>query len=448
MGMVDYRPLAFGLMLTGVGALGAILAPAYSLVAFSLILISVAIAISVPTEDRLYVLWVLGLLLLFRMSLLAALHLVSKAHHYHGFLFGDGRLYFNRAYDLFAYLKGLRDFPFDVSYGVNGYVYLSGFTFGLARPSVFMVKTLNVCVSIAASFGFYLWVRGEFGRRAGLSVFTILSLWPSIQYWSLSNLKEPHIIFILMIALWSAYRLFGGERHWSLWIVALVGAVALLMTYNKYLAFTLAFSLAVGWLLGRYPRQVALASASALAGGVWLYLTEASVKSAVSNFLLEWVVIPQDFIVRSDFAGYVLYPYDPLRGLFPYHFGLKGEIYWSNWLTSFFKGLFYFLFSPFPWGIKSFGQFLTYPQILLWYALFPFVLYGAWVLLKTKFRRILPVIVFVISTTILLALTSGNVGQALRHRDWISPFCLVFSVVGILSFLKEPGLLARLRTCS
>ncbi|MDA2915374.1 glycosyltransferase family 39 protein [Nitrospinae bacterium AH_259_B05_G02_I21] len=446
-GLVDYMPLAFGLVLAGVGTICVLLDPAYSLAALALVLLGLALYRWTPPEDRRVALWVLGLSLAFRLVLLVALHLVKKGQGYHGFLSGDEGLYFMRALEFSEYLRGHRDVPFSLRHGVNAYTYFSGVVIALTRPSLFLLKVLNLCVGLAATFGFYRWARSEFGRRAGLLVLSLIAFYPSLQYWSITGLKEPHMIFILMVGLWIAYRLCGDGRFWALWAVAAGGVVAILGTYNPYLSAVLAFAVAFGWLLGRHPKQVALASASTLAGGAWLYWTNGPVAAMVREFLVKRVIYYQLGVVKSDLAGYSLYFHDSFRNVFPYHVG-PNKIYWFGWVGSWLKGLGYFLFSPFPWAIKSMGQLVAYPQILLWYGLFPFVLYGAWILLKVRRQQVLPLIVYVISLPSILALTSGNIGEAFRHRDWIIPFCLMFAVVGVFHFLREPELLARLRDYS
>lgn len=445
--LVEYSPLSLGLVLAGVGSVGALVAPAYSLAAFALALLGLAMYRWTPSEDRWAVLWIVGLSLAFRLIVLVALHLLNKAQGWQGFLSGDARLYFLRASEFSEYLDGNKSVPFSIAHGVNVYSYFCGFVFWLTRKSVFMLKVLNVCVSLAATFGFYRWSREEFGRRAGLLVLVFVAFYPSLTYWSITNLKEPHIMLILMVGLWSACRLIDGRKPWPFWALISGGAVLMMRGYNLYLAIGLGLAITLGWLFDRYPRQMALALFSALVGGAWLYWTREPVARMVSEFLFDQVAYYQLSIARSDVAGYILYPYDYFRGTFPIHLG-PHQVFWTSWLASWFKGLGYFLFSPFPWAIKTSEQLMAYPQILFWYGLFPFVLYGVWVCPRTNRPRVMPLVLFVIGLVVVLAAISGNVGQAFRHRDWISPFCLMFAGIGLLHFLGEPELTARLRASS
>lgn len=56
---------------------------------------------------------------------------------------------------------------------------------------------------------------------------------------------------------------------------------------------------------------------------------------------------------------------------------------------------------------------------------------GAWFLLKERFNRVEPILLFVILTTLIYALVQGNAGTAYRHRAQVVAFLLIFASVGI-----------------
>ena len=93
-------------------------------------------------------------------------------------------------------------------------------------------------------------------------------------------------------------------------------------------------------------------------------------------------------------------------------------------------GLVYLLFAPFPWSIGSFRQVLTLPEMLVWYALFPALVRGLALTVRTRFRRALPILVFAGALTAAYAVFQGNVGTAYRQRTQITMFFFIFMAAG------------------
>jgi hypothetical protein len=95
-------------------------------------------------------------------------------------------------------------------------------------------------------------------------------------------------------------------------------------------------------------------------------------------------------------------------------------------------GVLYLLFAPFPWTVTSLRQALALPDILLWYALVPFLIRGV-VSARNRLRETMPILVFTTALTLAYGAFLGNAGTAYRQRTQIMMFYFLFVADGIHS---------------
>lgn len=95
------------------------------------------------------------------------------------------------------------------------------------------------------------------------------------------------------------------------------------------------------------------------------------------------------------------------------------------------KGIFYFMLVPFPWNARNLWQIASIPQMILWYFFLPGFLIGIFFVLRHKFSEFMPILLFLALAVFTISLYEGNIGTAARHRDLITPFYIVFSVIGL-----------------
>jgi hypothetical protein len=96
------------------------------------------------------------------------------------------------------------------------------------------------------------------------------------------------------------------------------------------------------------------------------------------------------------------------------------------------KGAVYFLFTPFPWDMRSLFQLIAYPQIMLWYFLAAAALFGFLGINKKNAVDAIIISFFIFFITMMFSLVSGNIGTAFRHRDIVLPLFFVFSSAGLV----------------
>jgi hypothetical protein len=94
-------------------------------------------------------------------------------------------------------------------------------------------------------------------------------------------------------------------------------------------------------------------------------------------------------------------------------------------------GFAYLMFAPFPWQLGSLRQSITLPEILVWWAMIPILVWGLWWAIRHNLKRAFPILIFSLLLTIAYSIFSGNVGTAYRQRTQIQVFLFIFIAVGI-----------------
>ena len=99
-------------------------------------------------------------------------------------------------------------------------------------------------------------------------------------------------------------------------------------------------------------------------------------------------------------------------------------------------GIVYLLFAPFPWQLESLRQSITLPEMLIWWAAFPFLVLGFWFTFRYRLRQSFVIFIFTTMLTLAYSVFQGNVGTAYRQRSQILVFYFIFVAVGIV-LLRE-----------
>ena len=102
----------------------------------------------------------------------------------------------------------------------------------------------------------------------------------------------------------------------------------------------------------------------------------------------------------------------------------------SGAITALPTGFIFLMLAPFPWTMTSLRQSITLPEVLLWWGLIPFGLWGIWYAIKHRLRAALPILLFSGMLTLVYSIFQGNVGTAYRQRTQIQVFLFMFIAVG------------------
>lgn len=238
------------------------------------------------------------------------------------------------------------------------------------------------------------------------------ALWPSLVLWSSLNLKDAFAILAILLMLRGAQRCMVRPRLRELLLLGV--GVLLLAQLRGYLVGLCLGSLALAYVLVRLRAAPVWMGAAVLASALLLALA-----GPVEHVRLEESLETLD-ATRSQLAvGSAAY-------------ATEADVSTPLGMLRFLPmGLAYFLFAPVPWQLSGLRQLLTLPEMLAWYALFPFVLSGLRHALRERFAQAMPVATLAASLSVSYALVEGNLGTAYRHRAQVLVLLLVFAGVGL-----------------
>lgn len=312
-------------------------------------------------------------------------------------------------------LRGIGPRPAQLQGFEVGYYYWNAAlysVFGFAPLAPKLINALLGTITALVAYRFGGELVGEGGARTSA---VLVMLFPSLLLWSTQNLRDAPAILLLMLLIWMALRL--RVRPSASRLLPLMALLALLFLVRDYMAVMALFALVGSLLIAQHRRlPVNLLLAAALFGSaVFAYRTFGLGDGLLDSASFEMLNVQRQNLAigRTAFAPGADIS-TPLRGL--------------QFLPI---GLAFFLLSPFPWQLGSTLSIMTLPEQVLWYLLLPMVVYGAWFLVRERFNRAAPALLFILLTTSIYALVEGNAGTAYRHRAQLVVFMLVFAAAGI-----------------
>jgi len=403
---------------------------------FSIFFITIALLlILAPNEDRRFLVIVLSLAFLVRIALAYILHLQSCQDGFQGFISGDDRLYTIRALKMAMMRQHLSynslcDLGGD-EYGVNPFTYLLSLFYTFFKPAYFSSKLLNCFIGSVTPLFVYFLGKKMFSLNAARISAILVSFYPSMVRWSLGNLKDPLTIFLISLAL---YLILNVDKRALRFIRLLAIFVCILLL--KQLQVGVFFAFAASIMLFIVYKFLKRFSAKKITIPLILSIIifTVIVYMAAKPMLLKFV---NSAITRAmglytfDNAGYFIYNTKMLKEVG------SGILSISSLGYAYLKGFCYFLFTPFPWSISNLNQLSAYPQVIAWYFLLSFSVFGFLEGLRSSKDKTIFVILFLVLGISLFSFAEGNIGSAFRHRDNFSPLIFIYSAAGMVKLFTN-----------
>jgi hypothetical protein len=92
---------------------------------------------------------------------------------------------------------------------------------------------------------------------------------------------------------------------------------------------------------------------------------------------------------------------------------------------------------PLPWQIQSASEMAFLPQQVIWYLLVPLAFIGLIAGLRRDALVTCMLAGLVATGGVVVAISSGNVGTMVRHRDTVVPFVVWLSAVGAVATISR-----------
>jgi hypothetical protein len=312
----------------------------------------------------------------------------------------------------------IQSWTYTIEGGANrGFIYFVAAIYYVFGRNVLLVQFVNGIIGALTSLVIFEIGLLLYDRRVATTAMLFTAFFPQMIFWSAALYKDPTVMLCIATNILAVFRLRNRLQFiWVLMYLLTAGALVWLRFYIFYAV--LAATMAGMVVRHRRGMRLGLASQMALVTGVIIVLLYTPVGQEAllqSRFLdLDLLQNSRADLARagSGFAANV--DVSSLSGV----------------ISVLPLGVLYLLFAPFPWMIRGLRQAFALPDILMWYALVPFLVIGIGLALR-RLRQTMPILVFTTALTIAYGAFLGNAGTAYRQRTQIMMFYFLFIADGI-----------------
>jgi 4-amino-4-deoxy-L-arabinose transferase-like glycosyltransferase len=315
-------------------------------------------------------------------------------------------------------------------WGMN---YLVAFVYTIIGRNIFAAQSICAVFGAATAPMVYFCSEKVFqNRQVAKTAAVFVAIFPAFIIWSGQLLKDGLIIFLLVFAMTMVLQL---QEKFSLpSVVLLVSSLGGILTLRFYIFFMVAMAVAGSFVIGFTSSANALIRNVAILVLVGLGLTYFGITRNASTQIEHYGSFEQMQRSREDLAR------SANSG-----FGEDVDVSTANGAISAIPlGLAYLMLAPFPWEASTLRQSITLPEVFIWWAMIPLMIWGIWWAIKHRLKRAFPILIFSLMLTLAYSVFLGNVGTAYRQRTQIQVFLFIFIAVGF-QLLRERRQDKRLR---
>lgn len=321
-------------------------------------------------------------------------------------------------------------------WGMN---YLVAFLYMIFGRNILAAQSFCAVVGAATAPMVYFCSQKIFtNKRVSKAAAIGIAFFPSFIIWSSQLMKDGLIIFLLAAAITMVLVL--QEKFNYAALLLLIFALFGILSLRFYIFYMVAISVVGSFVIGQSSNSASMFRRMAVLILMGMALTYLGViRNASSNFEqyadLERIQRSRQDLQQSAQSG----------------FGEDVDVSTTEGaITAIPIGLTYLMLAPFPWQVTNLRQLITLPEVLLWWAMIPFMCMGIWYAIRHRLRNAFPILFFSLMLTLAYSIFQGNVGTAYRQRTQIQVFLFIFIAVGFALYKerkedKKLALLAKQR---
>lgn len=363
------------------------------------------------------------LFLLFLLAFSIRISLALVVTQMYGQFYPDESFYFRTGVGIVQHL----DFPYLfqvdklLSYAgsVNFSYHLVNAYHVLIYPDPFLCKITNCFLGAFLLLPVYCLASQLFSRRIGLISAVIVAFWPNLIYWSVFNLKEIQIAFLIVSTILLYYRCCSGRKT-VFSMVTLIFAILILLALRLYVGLLFIGLITVHFImvsdLGKVKKIIGMLL---LLSFIFVIVRTEHIGNWLGHTMnIETVIeLSKQSFSQAASHKYSMGSFDP-----------------ESFLTLPISAA-HFLFTPNPLRIRlnSIVDVLKFGNVA-WYGIFPFFLMGIYGFCKSRFKDAFLTVSFVMMLVLFYSFFPF-LGMV-RHRDQIAPLLIVVSVFGFYSRVK------------
>lgn len=322
-------------------------------------------------------------------------------------------------------------------YNVHGKTIFNGMFFALFGSDMLSLKYLNILFAVITGWLAYDLAKEHYCSNAGKIAITLIVFWPTIFLWSITDLKDTHLMIFLLLMLWALNKMLKElplKRRLVYFIILVVSAgYAISLRLKLFLPLTALFLVMsiIYVLCRRYisgDHKVSRGS-FIIVFTVTVFLLFSNRIYSIIGFMLNAIAtVSRDYY---DTGGWV-YKLSVNIETAPRTF-----IFLARYCL---EALFHFLTEPLPTHLYSFSLLAEYPVMLVWYLILLLSFIGIARLLKRReFNFVFTFLVFTLLYSVIVGMTVVNIGTTVRFRDAITPLLIIFASCGAAGLVESKG---------
>ncbi len=308
---------------------------------------------------------------------------------------------------------------YDTTASFWGIYYLIASIYYLFGPKIFLAQSIFAVVGAATAPMVYFCSKSIFGNvRVARFAAVSIAVFPTFIVWSSQLLKDGLIVFSLVTCMVMVLHLQKKFTYPTL--AVLVFSLLAIVSLRFYVAYMAVIAVVSSFLIGISHSNrsfVRNAFVLILVGLAMVYFgvgQRATLEYEVFGNL-ERIQISRLDLATSGESGY----------------GAEADVSTAGGaLSTIPLGFVYLVFAPFPWDAANFRQAITIPEVLVWWALLPFMVVGLIYTMRNRLRTAFPILAFSFLLTLAYSIGQGNVGAAYRQRTQIQVFMFILIGVG------------------
>lgn len=300
-----------------------------------------------------------------------------------------------------------------------GMQYLVSFIYLISNKSILVAQSFCAVIGAATVPLTYFCSESMFhNKRVARTTALAVAFFPAFIIWSSQLLKDGMMVFLIVLTLTLVIQL---QRQFS-WLGILVICFSLfgILSLRFYIFYVMAVAVIGSFVVGLSTSLKSIVQRLAILIVVAAALSYLGVIETTTTDLRTYGSLERTQVSRADLAR------SAESG-----FGRDVDIStYGGALSAIPLGFIYLMFAPFPWEVTNFRQSITLPDVLMWWAMIPLLIYGLWYTLKNRLRACFPILIFTLMLTVSYSIFQGNIGTAYRQRTQIQVFLFMFIAVG------------------
>jgi 4-amino-4-deoxy-L-arabinose transferase-like glycosyltransferase len=301
----------------------------------------------------------------------------------------------------------------------SGFIYFVAAVYFVFGRNTLLVQFLNATLGGLTSIVILELGLLIYDRRTAFRAMLLTAFFPQVIFWSAALYKDAAVMLCIATNILALLRL---KSRVTVRDLLLYAATAGALVWLRFYIFAAVAVATLSGFVVRQGRRPLLALASqfvAVASLLVLLLLTPTGKELLTTtqfFNLQQLQLSRFDLALSARSG----------------FAAEADVSTVHGVLSVLpSGVANLLLAPFPWKVIGLRQALALPDVLVWYALLPSLVYGLVSAVRFRLGQTMPILVFTTTLTLAYGAFLGNAGTAYRQRTQVMIFYFLFIADGL-----------------